>query len=85
MLPEHLDDPKSVIALGAARLERKAAHDSSVNERPLAPGRRRDPAASRLAATAPTDPAAPDPNATEIDVPAPPEAGRRSPSHPGSR
>jgi hypothetical protein len=37
ILPEHLDDPKSVIALGAARLERTAARESSVDERPLAP------------------------------------------------
>ncbi len=73
VLPEHLDDPKSVIALGAARLERKAAHDSSINERPLAPEGVAIPPLPGSTATAPTDPAAPDPNATEIDVPAPPE------------
>ena len=73
VLPEHLDDPKSVIALGAARLERKAAHDSSVNERPLAPEGAAIPPLPGSAATASTDPAAPDPNATEIDIPAPSE------------
>ena len=39
VLPEHLDDPKSVIALGAARLERTAARESSVDERPLVAAR----------------------------------------------
>ena len=37
VLPEHLDDPKAVIALGAARLDRPAAKESSVDGRPLAP------------------------------------------------
>ena len=35
--PEHLDDPKAVISLGAARLETKAAHDSGIREAPLPP------------------------------------------------
>jgi len=74
VLPEHLDDPKSVIALGAARLDRTAARESSIDERPLSP---RDAPIPPLPGGEPTgdrtDPAAPDPNATEIDVPAPAE------------
>ncbi|MCL4287362.1 MAG: Hsp70 family protein, partial [Thermoleophilia bacterium] len=85
VLPEHLDDPKSVIALGAARLERAAARDSSVDERPLSPEGAAipplpgaaAPAAAGAAAADPTDAVAADPNATEIDVPAPPEPGGR--------
>jgi hypothetical protein len=87
VLPEHLDDPKSVIALGAARLERTAARESSVDERPLSPEGAAIPplpgaaaagaavagaAAAGAAAGEPTDATA-DPHATEIDVPSPPE------------
>lgn len=77
VLPEHLDDPKSVIALGAARLERAAARESSVDERPLAPEGAPIPPLPGAATTEPTD-AGGDPNATEIDLPAPSEPAGRS-------
>ncbi len=37
LAPEHLDDPKAVIAMGAARLDSGAAQESGVHEAPLKP------------------------------------------------
>lgn len=70
ILSEHLDDPKAVIALGAARLDRAAAMDSSIATPPLPeadapipplPGSR---GAADPAATEP--PQHLDPNATKL-------------------
>ena len=72
ILPEHLDDPKAVIALGAA-----GSSDGSPRglrrRAPTLAGGRPDPAASGFGDPADRSPAAPDPNATEIDVPTPPK------------
>ena len=37
MAPEHLDDPKAVIAMGAARLDSAAAQESGIHDAPLKP------------------------------------------------
>lgn len=81
VLPEHLDDPKAVIALGAARLERAAAEHSSVASPPLPeadapipplPGSGGEgqlpppPKPPPATDPEPAPPPGPDPNATEL-------------------
>ena len=83
VMPSQLDDPKAVIALGAAKAERKAAHDSSINERPLAPegvAISRSPAQQRPHRPTPPPLIRTRPRSTSRH-----RRSRRSPSHPGSR
>jgi outer membrane biosynthesis protein TonB len=72
MAPEHLDDPKAVIALGAARLTDKAAvsEPGSVKPAPAVPAA----GETRLATPAPTSAPAPAQPTPETRKPAPPPA-----------
>ncbi len=97
LAPEHLDDPKAVIAMGAARLDTSSAKDSGIDKAPLKP--EDAPIPPLPGAPAPPPPpsdataASPaDPDATRAargsgaePPPPPPPAGPTSTPEPGRR
>ncbi len=71
VVPEHLDDPKAVISLGAARLGHSDAQESGIHESPL----------SQADSPIPPLPGA-DPNATRMASPRPSGSGASPPPPP---
>ena len=96
LAPEHLDDPKAVIAMGAARLDSASAQESGIHEAPLKPEDAPIPPLPGAAPPPPgadaTVPASADPDRTKLSPggaeteppPPPPPPQPRQPDRPAA-